>query len=136
MNIKPKNYSWLKFYDYLIDVTKYSYSPRLIFRRLLANGETIPRWLNVVRGFSSERFGRVSYFSEVRRQLISDRSFRRFFEQETTTIPKFFVQKIRKDLGEFWHWLPDGALIHNPNTYLISQQNASSSSGGPRTNVA
>ena len=34
MNIKPKNYSWLDFYDNLIDVTKYSYSTRLIARRL------------------------------------------------------------------------------------------------------
>ena len=43
MNIKPQNYSWSDFYDHLIDVTKYSYSPRLIFRRFLANGGIIPR---------------------------------------------------------------------------------------------
>ena len=51
----------------LIDVTKYSYSPKLlILRRFVANGETIPRWLNAVRGLSSERFGRVAYFTEIR----------------------------------------------------------------------
>jgi len=122
MNIKPKNYSWLEFYDYLIDVTKYSYSPRLIFQRFLANGETIPRWLNVVRGFSSERYGRVKYFSEIRRLLKSDRQFRSFFEQETTEIPRYFVEKIRKDLGDFWDWLPNGAISHDPNAYLVSQQ--------------
>jgi hypothetical protein len=122
MNIKPKNYSWLEFYDHLIDVTGYSYSPRLIFRRLLANGETIPRWLNVVRGLSSERFGRIKYFTEVRRLLLTDRSVHRFFEQETKEIPQYFVENIRGDLGEFWDWLPDGAVCHDPNAYLASQQ--------------
>ncbi len=122
MNIKPKNYSWLEFYDHLIDVTKYSYSPRLIFRRFLANGETIPRWLNVVRGFSSERYGRVKYFTEIRRLLITDRRLRRFFEHETDDIPQYFIEKIRRDLGQFWEWLPEGAIYHNPNAYHLSAE--------------
>jgi hypothetical protein len=126
MNIKPKHYSWPEFYDHLIDVTKYSYSHRLIVRRFMANGETIPRWLNVVRGFSSERYGRVKYFTEVRKKLNADRPFRRFFEQETTKIPTFFVDKIRKDLGEFWGWLPEGAINHDPNAYLRSAEQAPS----------
>lgn len=123
MNIKPKNYAWSEFYDHLIDVTRYSYSPRRLVRRFLANGETIPRWLNIVRGLSSERFGRIKYYSEIRRRLDTDRQLRRFFEQETTEIPQYFVEKIRKDLGEFWDWLPDSAIYHNPNAYLISHQN-------------
>jgi hypothetical protein len=136
MNIKPKNYSWLEFYDYLIDITKYSYSPHRILRRFLANGETIPRWLNVVRGFSSERYGRVKYFTQIRRRLNSDRQFRRFFEQETTEIPQYFVEKIRMDLGEFWDWLPEGAINHDPNAYLVSTEKVCSSCGIPRTGVA
>jgi len=127
MNIKPKNYSWLEFYDHLIDVTKYSYSPRLIFRRFLANGETIPRWLNVVRGFSSERYGRVKYFTEIRRLLLADRRLRRFFEQETDDIPQYFIEKIRGDLGQFWEWLPEGAIYHNPNAFLLSTEKEYSS---------
>lgn len=136
MNIKPKNYSWLEFYDYLIDVTKYSYSPRLIARRFLANGETIPRWLNVVRGFSSERFGRVKYFTAVRRRLIADPQFRRFFEQETMEMPSFYVDRIRTDLGEFWHWLPEGAICHEPNAYLLSRQSTCSSESVSGAGVA
>ena len=128
MNIKPKNYSWPELYDNLIDVTRYSYSTRLITKRFLANGEIIPRWLNVVRGFSSERYGRISYFSKVRRLLIKDRAFRNFFEQETNEIPQFYIDKIRTDLGEFWDWLPEGAIRHNPNAYLLSQQNMCNSS--------
>ena len=136
MNIKPKNYSWLEFYDHLIDITKYSYSSRLIFRRFLANGETIPRWLNVVRGFSSERFGRIKYFTEIRRLLNTDRRFRRFFEQETTEIPEYFVEKIRRDLGDFWDWLPNGAVRHDPNAYLLSAEVACSSRNIPSVGAA
>jgi hypothetical protein len=120
MNIKPKNYSWSDFYGHLIDVTQYSFSTKMIARRFLANGETIPRWLNVVRGFSSERFGRVGYYSEMRQRLETDLSLRRFFDQETAEIPDYFVEKVRRNLGEFWDWLPCGAVAHDPNAYLKS----------------
>jgi hypothetical protein len=136
MNIKPRNYSWLEFYDRLIDVTKYSFSPRLALRRFVATGEKIPRWLNVVRAFSSERFARVQCYSETRRRLRSDHAFRQFFEQETADIPQFFVEKIRKDLGEFWDWLPESALQHNPNAYLLSNEEARPTCGTPRACIA
>ena len=128
MNIKPRNYTWSEFYDHLIDVTKFSYSPRLIVRRFLANGEMIPRWLNVVRGLSSERFGRIAYFAEMRQRLESDRPFRRFFEQETVDIPQYFRDEIRRDLGQFWEWLPEGAIRHDPNAYLLSVEKTCPSS--------
>jgi hypothetical protein len=133
MNIKPRNYSWIEFYDRVIDVTKYSFSPRMAIRRFMANGETIPRWLNVVRAFSSERYGRVKYYTEIRRLLKTDRGFRQFFEGENARIPRFFVEGIRKDLGKFWNWLPEGALRHNPNAYLESQTKACPSCIEPAT---
>jgi hypothetical protein len=68
--------------------------------------------------------------------LKNDRSFRRFFEQETVEIPQFIVQSIRKDLGEFWDWLPKGALYHDPNAYLMSTDNMCNSCLVPRTGVA
>jgi hypothetical protein len=136
MNMKPKNYSWPQFYDYLIDVTKYSYSPRLIFQRFMANGGTIPRWLNVVRGLSSERFGRVAYFSEIRRRLETDAPLRRFFEQETNDIPKYFIDNIRSDLGHFWNWLPEGAINHNSNAYLESVERTASTEAAPHARYA
>jgi hypothetical protein len=136
MNVRPRHYSWPEFYDRLIDLTKYSFSPRMILRRFMANGEAIPKWLNVVRALSSEGPGRIKYFTKIRRRLDTDRSFRRFFEQETTEIPHCLVQWIRKDLGAFWDWLPDGALRHDPNAYLLSQQNTHSSCGVPDARVA
>ena len=136
MNMKPKNYSWPQFYDLLIDVTKYSYSPRLLLRRFVANGETIPRWLNAVRGLSSERFGRVAYFTEIRRRLETDRPLRRFFEQETNEIPQYFIDKIRRDLGQFWAWLPEGAISHDPNAYLSSEDTTSPFTSTPHSGYA
>ena len=136
MNIKPLHYPWPEFYDRLIDLTKYSFSPRMILRRFAANGETIPKWLNVVRGFSSEGTGRIKYFTEIRRRLVSDRPFRRFFEQETTEIPQFLVQRMRKDLGAFWDWLPEGALSHDPNAYLLSNKTACASCIAPATGTS
>jgi hypothetical protein len=136
MNLKPLNYSWVEFYDHLIDVTKYSYSSRMILRRFLANGGMIPRWLNVIRGFSSERFGRVKYYSKVRRLLLTDEKFRRFFEQETTEIPQFYLERIRAELGEFWDWLPAGAITHEPNAYLMSRQESALSRTTPRAKIA
>src|ERR1035441_3291207 len=34
MNVKPANYSWRTLYDHIIDLTRYSFSTRTIFRRL------------------------------------------------------------------------------------------------------
>jgi len=118
MNIRPKNYSWPDFYDHVIDLSKHTFSWRSIFRRLQAVKATIPRWMNVVRAISSEGFGRIAYYTEVRNRLISDTHFRRYFEGETTDLPEFFVSRVRHDLGPLWEWLPEGALHHDPQAYL------------------
>jgi hypothetical protein len=120
MNVKPKNYCWPDFYDRVIDLVKYTYSWRAIFNRYRATQSLIPRWMNVVRAVSSEGFGRIKYHTEVRRRLDTDRQLRRFFEQETTELPQFYLELARKDLGALWEWLPQGAMDHDPNAYLKS----------------
>ena len=122
MNLKPKNYSWPVFYDHVIDLTKYTFSPRAILRRVVATNAVIPRWMNVVRAVSSEGYGRIRYHGEVRRRMGNDTQFRRFFEQGTTVLPRFYVDQIQRDLGPTWRWLPDGALQHDPNAYLKSER--------------
>src|SRR5437016_5853888 len=81
----------------------------------------IPRWMNVLRAVSTEGFGRLRYYREIRRRLDADRQFRPFFEQETTEVPRFYLDLVRKDLGPLWDWLPQGALFHDPNAYLKAQ---------------
>jgi len=110
MNVKPKNYPWRDFYDHVISLTKHTFSARAIYNRFRATRAALPRWLNVVRAMSSEGFGRISYYTEVRRRLDVDAPFRRFFDQETNEVPAFYVDLVRKDLGPLWDWLPVGAV--------------------------
>jgi hypothetical protein len=118
MNVRPKNYEWTEFYDRVIDLTRYSFSWRAIARRARATKFGFASWINVVRAVSSEGFGRIEYYSTVRRLLDTDRSMRRFFEGETDEIPSFYIERMKRDLGPFWDLLPPGAVHHDPNAYL------------------
>lgn len=125
MNVRPKNYAWPDFYDQVIGLTRYTFSWRAIANRFRATRTMIPRWMNLVRAVSSEGFGRLEYYREVRRRLEADRPFRDYFQQETMELPVFFVDRVRRDLGPLWEWLPAGALYHDHHAYLKSEN------GGP-----
>ena len=120
MNVRPKNYSWTEFYDGLIDVTKYSFSWRAIGRRIPATATAIPKWMNVVRAMSSEGWGRIDYHTKIRKLLETDRSVRAYFEGETTVLPEFYHERIRRELGPMYDYLPEGAINHDPTAYLSS----------------
>jgi hypothetical protein len=121
MNVKPANYSWPDFYEHVIDLTQYTFSWRAIGRRFRAVRAAIPRWMNVVRAISSEGFGRLRYYREIRRRLDEDKPLRRYFESETLDLPAFFRNRVKQDLGPLWEWLPEGALFHDPNAYLKAE---------------
>lgn len=118
MNVKPKNYEWVDFYDKVIALTAYTFSPKAILRRLSATKNRTTRWLNVMRAISSEGYGRLRFYRRVRRNLVEDKDFRRYFEGETQELPSFYRDIIRKDLGHWWSWLPEGAIEHNHLAYL------------------
>jgi hypothetical protein len=120
MNVRPMNYEWPDFYDKMIDLHEHSFSRRAIWRRWRANVGMIPSLMNVIRAVTFEGWGKIKYYKDVRRRLDEDRDFRRFFEQETTEIPPFFVEQVKRDLGPLWDWLPDGALHHDAYAYLKS----------------
>jgi hypothetical protein len=122
MNVKPLNYEWPRFYEKVIDVTRHSFSWRAILRRFQAGGEPTARWMNVARAVSSEGFGRLRYFRTLRGLLEKDRGFRDYFERETDTLPSFFVDRVKKDLGSLWRHLPEGALAHDTQAYLSEQR--------------
>ncbi len=124
MNVKPANYSWPEFYEHVIDLTRYSFSWRAIARRFRAVRTAIPRWMNVVRAVSSEGFGRLKYYREIRRRLDEDLPLRRYFEGETTDLPAFFYDRVKHDLGPMWKWLPKGALLHDPKAYMHAEASA------------
>src|SRR5262249_8734341 len=122
MNVRPKNYSWPEFYDRVIDLTQYTFSWPAIARRFRATRTTIPRWMNVIRAICSEGFGRIAHYRETRRRLESDPEVQRFFNGQTTDPPSFYVERVRRELGRMWHWLPTGALRHDPNAYLGARE--------------
>lgn len=118
MNVKPQNYEWLDFYDKVIDLTAYTFSPQAIYRRFQATPHRPSKWMNAMRAVSSEGHGRLRFYRRVRQQLIEDRAFRQYFEGESQQLPAFYENIIKADLGEWMKWLPAGAMHHNPNAYL------------------
>jgi hypothetical protein len=77
--------------------------------------------MNAVRAASSEGAGRIRYDSVIRRLLDTDMPLRRFFEGETTVVPRFYADQVRSDLGPLWSSLPEGALSHDQNAFLRAQ---------------
>jgi hypothetical protein len=124
MNVRPRNYQWSEFYDNLIDLSKYSFSWPMIAKRARGTQRGFATWVNIMRGVSSEGFGRIRYHSRIRRMLDDDRSVRAFFEGESTTLPDFYAQRVQHDLGPLWHHLPEGALSHDPLAFLAKTTTA------------
>lgn len=120
MNVRPAHYAWTDFYDNLVDLTQYSFTPRAIARRFAATGGAIPRWMNVVRAMSSEGWGRARYHRTIRRLLDTDRDVRGFLEGETGQLPAFYADRVARELGDLHRYLPAGAMMHDPNAYLKS----------------
>jgi hypothetical protein len=122
MNVRPKNYSWPEFYDHLIDLTWYSFSWPRVIKRMRSNDGMIIKGINAVRALSSEGAGRLRFYREIRRRLDTDPQMRRYFEQETTELPDFYVNRMKMELGPLWEWLPEGAMHHDPNAYLARME--------------
>lgn len=120
-NIRPQNYSWLYFYENLIDVLDYSFSKRALHRRFNKIKNKKLKWYILAQSLSSGGYGKVLFHRRILDQLKTDKQMLSFFEQETSEIPNFFKEKVKNDLGPYlWSWLPDGALEHDPNAYLRS----------------
>jgi hypothetical protein len=124
MNVRPRNYSWRDLYEHVIDLTEYSFSWKAMVRRFRATPGLTARVMNVVRAISTEGFGRLRYHQEIRRRLDQDPQFLPYFERETTELPRFYLDLIRKDLGALWEWLPESALHHNPKAYAESERSS------------
>ncbi len=122
MNIRPANYSWPQFFQHLVDLNLYTFSKPAIYKRYKFIKSGMWRWMNVLRGATAQGIGRAQFYGSLIERLETDRSFRAFYEQETTEIPKYYLDQIRRDLGPLWDWLPEGALYHDPNAYLKEEQ--------------
>ena len=118
MNVKPKNYDWIDFYDKVINLTEYTFSWKSIYHRMRANKQFTTRWMNIMRAISSEGHGRIRFYRQIRKFLTEDKKFRQYFEGESNQLPSFYTDLVKKDLGGWWQWLPKKALEHDAYAYL------------------
>ena len=118
MNVKPKNYEWIDFYDKVIDLTEYTFSKKAIYKRFMATRDFTSKWMNFMRAVSNEGYGRIRFYTGIIKNLKEDISFRAYFEGETSELPQFYKKIIERDLGSWMKWMPNGALEHDQNAYL------------------
>ncbi len=118
MNVRPIGYGWKEFYDRLIDLSVYSFSWRSIGRRLAAQGIGLPGFMNFVRAISSEGSGRIKYHRQIRRMLDEDVAVQQFFAGESTELPAFYRDAVRRKLGPLWEHLPEEGMRYDPHAYL------------------
>ena len=119
-NVIPQNYEWDVFYDNVIDLISYNLSLRNILKSTKAIHSFIPRCVKVLRTMAG--FNQLKYYREIRRRIDEDPQLLPFLEGETTDVPLFYVERIKKSLGNLWEWLPEGALYHDPNPCLKAQE--------------
>ncbi len=109
-NVRPKNYSYLEFYDYMIDLKRYSFASRAMWRRFQANKRPVPRWMNLIRALAANSKGRFLNNAQIRHLMATDREFINFFSGESAVPPSFYHHTVKQELGPFYHHLPAGIL--------------------------
>jgi len=126
LNIIPKNYSWEEFYAHYIDLLKYSFSARAMYRRFKANPMKAARWFTLFMSLSVGGSGKVSDVRTILKNLRRKPDFRSFMNKETDQIPSFMIEHVKNDLGPMWEWLPDKSLSQKPNILEDSETLVSS----------
>jgi hypothetical protein len=117
LNVIPGNYSWEEFYTHLIDLLKYSFSARAMYRRFRNNPMARARWLTLFLSFSVGASGKINHVAHTLENLRKNPDFRSFMEKKTDQIPGFMIEQVKKDLGPMWEWLPDKTLSYAPNRF-------------------
>ena len=125
-NVRLKNYSYLEFYDHMIDLKKYSFAPRAMWRRFQANKRPVPRWMNLIRALAANSKGRFLNNTQVRHLLATDREFIEFFSGASAVPPSFYHHVVKEQLGPFYEHLPAGIL-----DYLKRGRSAPASTKAP-----
>ncbi len=110
LNIKPVNYSWEEFYTRYLDLLKYSFSARAMYRRYKANPVRGARWFTLFLSLSEGGSGKMRNARTILNNLRTKPDFRSFMDRETDQVPAFMIEQVKNDLGPIWEWLPDKTL--------------------------
>lgn len=109
LNVRPKNYSFVEFYDRMINLAAYTNSPKRIWRRFAANKHPLPRWMNILRSLFSVK-GVGGNYAAIRQRLLTDPEFQDFYSGKSMKPPSYYHNQIRKNLGLFYDHLPQRTL--------------------------
>ncbi|NIO29739.1 MAG: radical SAM protein [Candidatus Latescibacteria bacterium] len=109
-NVRFKNYSYVEFYNNLIDLVRFSFSSRMVWKRFRANKHSFPRWMNLLRTISSDKGGGARKLVEIRNHFATDREFEAFYSGVSIKPPTFFLNKIKEGMGSFYDQLPPKVL--------------------------
>ncbi|MBS3770955.1 MAG: radical SAM protein, partial [Bacteroidales bacterium] len=115
LNVIPENYTWEAFNMHMIDLLKYSFSPRAIYRRFTAIHYNTSRWITLFMSLTVGGTGKIRFLSDMVKHIRKDQDFQAFLNKESPQVPQFMREKVKKDLGPLWYWLPDKSLSYNPN---------------------
>jgi hypothetical protein len=118
LNVIPKNYGWEEFYTHFIDLLKYSFSARAMYRRFHHNPMVSAKWYTLFMSFSVGASGKINQVAATLERLRTNTPFRAFMEKETDRIPAFMIDQVKRDLGPLWEWLPDKTLSQQPTMIL------------------
>jgi hypothetical protein len=114
LNIIPRHYSWEELYLHFIDLLKYSFSAKVMYRRFNTNHMTAARWITLLLSLTIGGSGKIRYLSEMLENLRRERDFQSFVKKETSSVPVFMIENVKKDLGPLWYWLPNKSLSYDP----------------------
>jgi hypothetical protein len=115
LNITLKNYKWEEFFNHFIDLLKYNFSNKVLYDRFKALDVTVPMLILLFMSLSEGR-GRVGDLSYMVKDLRRYQDFDSFVKKESAIVPAFMIEKVKKDLGPLWDWLPDKSLSYDVNT--------------------
>lgn len=116
MNIQPLHYEWTEFYDRIVDLTRHAFRPAAIWNRFRAAPHWLPRWMNIVRGISTEGWGRLAHFRRMRSLLDTDPEVLNLLSKSNGhkngngALPAVFRNSLQSQLGPFYEHLPPDAL--------------------------
>ena len=126
LNIIPKHYTWEELNINFVDLLRYSFSAKAMYRRFNANHMIAPKWITLLLSLTIGGSSKIERLSAMLRNLNRNPDFQSFVKKETSSVPVFMVEAVKKDLGPLWYWLPNKSLTYD--TSVISNLTQTSGS--------
>ena len=119
----PRNYDPLEYYDHLLSIYDSLTSPKMLRRRISAQGKAGIRFIHSLRHVGTRK--KIEQFREIRDMLASDAQFREFHLGMSPTLPEFYQHKIDRMLGRYAELFPRNErhpILEEPNSTPIRIQ--------------